>query len=128
MSYITQTDYEIYTKESLKIEKSEFVYLASRASDVIDSLTRYKIHVLGFEKLNAFQAAQVKKAVCAEIQFLEQRGGAAALGDEVSGSVTIGKFSYSTGGNQSKTQNALPIAPLVKGFLMPTGLLYSGIQ
>lgn len=130
MAYINKSEYNAFLGVATTLSDADFGYLSDRASDVIDALTMYKITAAGgIDSLPPFVQEQVKKAVCAQTQTLDERGGVAAVIGEAGESVTIGKFSYSKqGGGKEKTVNGLPVSPLVEGYLFPTGLLYGGIS
>ena len=118
--YITREEFAEYSP--LEIPSDEFRVLASRASDVVDVLTLYAIESEGgVEALPLLDRVQVKKAVCAEVQYLYEQGGLDAFDY---GSVSIGKFSASGAGVQRVS--GLPVAPLVIPYLSKTGLTYRG--
>lgn len=75
----------------------------------------------------------VKKAICAEISYLETLGGINAVNSKQDLQKTsesyAGAYSYSISSKQQsaiKYINGIPCAPLVEVYLANTGLLYSG--
>lgn len=111
-------DYNFYRIEyqGEEIDPAEFNRLAKRSYDLIMSLHQ------GEETDN------VKKAECAQIEFLYKNGGIDALvGNDKSQFVSesIGGYSYSKGNNSSGLRyvNGLPIAPLVWLYIRRGGVV-----
>lgn len=133
MAYIDQAFFSTYS--STLIPEAQFPMLAERASDMIDIITSDQITASGgISSLNAVIQARVKKAVAAQLDMLWTLGGSAALADPQAGTVTsesLGKYNYSTQkapGQGVDMLQGVAIAPLVRGYLRPTGLLFQGIQ
>lgn len=133
MGYVTYTEFGAYTNTSIPTE--EFDVLNERASEIIDDYTFYRVNVKGLSEFTTFQQEQFKKAVMAQIEFMYLNGGVDSYtgNDSINQGFTIGKFSLN-GTNQNSNSNAnieylngLPIAPMVRRYLRPTGLLYSGV-
>lgn len=129
MAYIDKTYFNEYT--TADIDDSEFAILAERASDIIDMLTMNKIGLAGglTALLSPVQAA-VKKATAAQVETLYAQGGVEAVNgnaDTNTGSVTIGKFSMTGGSSGLELINGIPVSPLVRSYLLYTGLMYRGI-
>lgn len=127
MGYIVKADFTAFTP-STTIADSELNEIIERASDVIDSLTMYKIvNAGGLNNFPAFTQTLVKKAVCAQVMYMFNNG---YKGDATVSNVSIGSFSYTSGTaeNQSDKVNKLDLAPYVRGYLLPTGLLYRGVM
>jgi hypothetical protein len=130
MGYI---DYTYYKKEykGLEIEENEFPRLATRAEEVIDELTGYKLKSTGvaLDALPIFIAAQVKKATAAQVEYLSLQGNGTEHGESDISSVSIGSFSYSEGQNPERLgRDERRTSPAVTGHLVPTGLLYKGLR
>ena len=109
-------DYNFYRIEYQceEIDPVEFNRLAKRSYDLIMSLYQ------GEETDN------VKKAECAEIEFLSKNGGIDALnGNDKSQftSESIGGYSYSRSSNGLQYVNGLPIAPLVWLYIRKRGVV-----
>ena len=68
----------------------------------------------------------VKKAVCAQIEYLDANGGSDLDNGAEIQSATLGKFNYSrsTGANGSTEQSRF--SPRAERILWPTGLTYRG--
>lgn len=133
MAYIEYTDYTAYSTQA--IDEASFPQFAEVASTLIDAITHNRINLWGgLVALPIFVQGAVKKAVCAEVQTLAYSEGdpVAAVEDSFTNeyqSETLGKYSYSKKNTMSEdveTFNGVPISPLVRPYLLPTGLLFSG--
>jgi len=125
--YVTYAEYiDFGFKE---VDQLEFDRLAKRASDVIDSITNYKLNIGTLDTFHAFIQTQVKKATSAQIEYFALNGGTDVISSRDSNNVKIGNFSYSDGYNKSKSDsNSDEYVPkVVRDYLVPTGLLYNGI-
>lgn len=70
---------------------------------------------------------RIKKAVCAQIEYLDANGGSELDNGSGLSGATLGKFSYSgasSGANGSTEQSH--ISPRAERLLWPTGLTYRG--
>lgn len=70
-------------------------------------------------------------AVCAQADYISENGGISALSESNSGgSVSLGKFSYSTGSGGSSEGGGplLSLCPQAVSLLEATGLLYKGVS
>lgn len=124
MAYIDRADYALFSSGA--DIPGDFNALVSRSEDMIDQLTQYRIKAQGFENLAPFVQAQVKKAVCAQCEYILNSGGLESVNGGGSQSVTIGKFSVS--GFTSAQQGSCAVSPLAVQYLAPTGLLYTGMD
>lgn len=73
MAYADAAYYRDVYQGSL-IPQEELDKALERASDHIDCLTYNRIVAQGFDNLTEFQQEQIKKAVCAQAEFLHQYG------------------------------------------------------
>ena len=122
MAYITYEDYMHYGA-SFEILEDEFPTLAERASDIIDEITMYKLQKGVFDVLTDYDKKQVKRATCAQLEFLYYNGVDSAFNGSINGSYHIGSTSITrdTGNGNSR------VSPLAYKLLFPTGLLYRGV-
>lgn len=120
-------DYQFYTDEFKGVSLSEdaFNNLAGRASDLIDQVTKYKIEDIGFDNLYPAFQQRVKKATAAQVEFMHVNGGVVAMQSSDASNVTIGKFSYATGGSDKGMAKSISDSALA--YLNSTGLLYRGV-
>ena len=98
--------------------------LLDRASDIVRQQTLYRLDDI--DSLPRFMQENVKKAVCAQAEFIDLNGGLDTLNSAGTASFTIGKFSMS-GGTSGNGSNRSPSAsPLMLSYLEAVGLLYRG--
>lgn len=102
--------------------------LLSRAADVVNN----SIYLTGLtvETIPEVLRTAVYKAVCAQADYIEYNGGVAAMSDNGDmSSVSLGKFSYSSGAQgSSSAKSAVQLCEQAVGYLRPTGLLYRGVR
>lgn len=124
MTYIDRADYALFSG-CMDIPEN-FDAIASRSEDTIDQLTQYRIRAQGFDSLAPFARDQIKKAVCAQCEYILNSGGLESVNGGGAQSMTIGKFSVS--GAASTEQSGGAISPQALQYLAPTGLLYAGMD
>lgn len=98
--------------------------LLDRASDIVRQHTLYRLDDV--DSLPFFIRDNVRKAVCAQAEFIDQNGGLDALNSTGTASFSIGKFSMSAdsaGGGSGRSPAA---SPLMLSYLEAVGLLYRG--
>lgn len=125
MSYV---DYDYY-KETFRgesVDPADFPSLCERAGELIEELTLYRLTPMTFLAMPKETQETVKKAVCAQIEYLDANGGSDLDNGSGIQSATLGKFSYSgsAGANGSTEQSR--ISPRAERLLWPTGLTYRG--
>ena len=128
MPYLT---YEEYIDLGFpEIDEQEFNRLLSKASDVVDSVTRSFYKFNDIESDVPFRREQFKKAVAAQIQYFYDMGGTSSHELNEPGTVTIGRTTVSSGSRNSTSQddskNKL-VSDDVYMYLQGTGLLYRGL-
>ena len=110
--------------------ESDLSALLERASDIVRQNCTYVIDDI--EKLPSFMQEDLKKAVCAQVEFMEMNGGIEGFsgGNFSSGSgFSIGKFSMSDGnssGNSVSGKISGRNSPDMLAYLEAAGLLYRG--
>lgn len=125
-------DLAYYTTAYMGQEASEcdFPALEARAEDVIGMMTRWTVTADTFATLSAVNQMLVKKAICAQLDWLAANGLDALSGGSLAeNGFTVGKVSVN-GAMQMPTQNELKkgklaayIAPLALAYLEQTGLM-----
>lgn len=126
-------DYEFYkTNFDSSISEETFNKLNMQSQPVIEYLTRCSEEMLlsYSEHLD-----NIKKAICAEIFYVNQNGGVSVFNGESKNLLTsesyAGSYSYSKQDNKAleniKYINGVPVAPMVNIYLGNTGLLYAGV-
>lgn len=126
MALVTQAFYaDTYLGEP--IAAADFPRLDARAEDLILGLIK-KTEAQA-EALAAPVLLLVRKAVCAQIEYLNEYGiGVAVYGKEAGGGFTVGKVSVHEGSGTAAASGARSmIAPAVYVYLEQTGLLYPGV-
>lgn len=123
MTYIDRADYALFSG-CMDIPEN-FDAIASRSEDTIDQLTQYRIRAQGFDSLAPFARDQIKKAVCAQCEYILNSGGLESANGGGAQSMTIGKFSISGPASQPV---GCAVSPLAIQYLALTGLLYTGMD
>lgn len=104
----------------------DFPSLRDRAEEIIEEMTMYRVTPVAFLVMPEDTQERIKKAVCAQIEYLDANGGSEMDNGADLQSAGLGKFSYSkvSGGDGSSSQSIY--APRAQRLLFPTGLLYRG--
>lgn len=125
MPYVTREYYKnAFMGEP--VEDADFPGLLMRAEEIIENLLMYRVSESNLTGFPLCTQERIKKAVCAQVEYLDANGGSDMdTGAELQ-SAGLGKFNYtkvsSSGGN---TQQSI-YAPRAMRILSPTGLLYRG--
>lgn len=131
MAYIDVDFYREFTHDE-ETPFEDIGPLLDRCSDIVEQLCLYQIGDLSLH--NQPTQTQIKKATATLVEYLVSNGGADALINGVStygGSIRIGDFSYGDGRvNSTDTMGTgdARVSKAVRDYLLPTGLLYSGIR
>lgn len=125
MPYVTE-DYYNGTFHGEPVDNTDFPSLSERASELVEEMTMYRLTPITILAMPEDVQERVKKAVCAQIEYLDANGG----GDMDNGndlqSAGLGKFNYTkASGTGGSTQQSV-YAPRAVRLLAPTGLLYRG--
>ncbi len=123
--YVDETYYKD-TFHGEPVDPADFQALCERAGELIEELTLYRLTPVTFLAMPENVQNLVKKAVCAQIEYLDANGGADLDNGVGIQSATLGKFSYSgsAGANGSTEQSRF--SPRAERILWPTGLTYQG--
>lgn len=98
--------------------------LLDRASDIVRQHSLYRLDDIS--ALPFFMQDNVKKAVCAQAEFIDANGGLDSLNSGGTASFTIGKFSMSGGAAGNGSNRSPAASPLMLSYLEAVGLLYRG--
>lgn len=125
MAYVDEKYYND-TFHGEPVASADFPSLCERAGEMIEELTLYRLTPLTLLAMPEDTQEIVKKAVCAQIEYLDANGGADLDNGVGIQSATLGKFSYSgsAGANGSTEQSRF--SPRAERILWPTGLTYRG--
>lgn len=125
MSYVDSKFYhEVYKGES--VNDTDFPSLLDRAEELVEEMAMYRLTPITFSAMPEDVQLRVKKAVCAQIEYLDANGGSDMDNGVDMQSASLGKFSYSSGGSAEGEASQSLYAPRAQRLLAPTGLLYRG--
>ncbi len=125
--YITETYYND-TFKGEPVDSADFPSLCGRAEEIVEEMTMYRVSDKTFLSFSEEVQERIKKAVCAQIEYLEANGGSEMDNGADLQSAALGKFNYtkSAGANGSTAQSIY--SPRALRILLPTGLMYRGGQ
>lgn len=98
--------------------------LLERSFDIVQQHTLYRLDDIS--KLPNFMQENIKKAVCAQAEYINANGGLEWLDSGGIASFSIGKFSMSGGSSGSGSSSQQTAAPTMLAYLEAVGLLYRG--
>jgi hypothetical protein len=128
VALVTQSFYlETFYGEAISPE--DFARYETRAEDLVLSVIKRSADAAA--SLPEATLLQVRKAICAEIEYLFEYGvGVAVYGKEAGGGFTVGKVSVTNGGGRSKAAEGARsmIAPAVYVYLEQTELLNPAVS
>lgn len=125
MGYVDQVYYD-KTFQGEPVDNTDFPTLCLRASEIIEELTMYRITPVTILAMPELVQDKVKRAVCAQIEYLDANGGADMDNGADLQSAGLGKFNYSKSAGASGSTEQSIYAPRAQRILFPTGLLYRG--
>lgn len=125
MPYVT-SDYYNNTLRWESVDDTDFSSLYERAVEIIEEMTMYRLNEESFINMPPDIQERIKRAVCAQIEYLDANGGSDLDNGSNLQSASLGKFNYSktTGSDESSKQSVY--SPRAQRILYPTGLLYRG--
>ena len=123
MAYVTE-EYYSGTFKGEQVVSADFPALEARAAELVEEMTMYRVTPITILVMPDQIQERIKKAVCAQIEYMDANGGSDMDNGDDLQSAGLGKFNYtkSSGGN---SQQSL-YAPRAQRILVPTGLLYRG--
>lgn len=125
MSYVT-LEYYAVTFLGEPVDDADFPSLCIRAEEIVEEMTMYRLTPLTFLAMSEDVQERVKKAVCAQIEYLDANGGSDLDNGAGLQSASLGKFSYTKASGASGSTEQSVYAPRAYRYLAPTGLLYRG--
>lgn len=120
---------ETYYKDTFcgePVDPADFQALCERAGELIEELTLYRLTPVTFLAMPKTVQELVKKAVCAQIEYLDTNGGADLDNGEGIQSAALGKFNYSRSAGANGSAEQSRFSPRAERILWPTGLTYRG--
>lgn len=124
MAYVTQ-EYYNKTFQGEPVSDADFPFLCARAEEIIEELTRYRVNSLTISTYSPGVQEAVKRAVCAQIEYLDANGGSDLDNGADLQSAGLGKYNYTRATSASGSEQSV-YAPRAKRILYPTGLLFRG--
>lgn len=125
MAYIDEAFYN-NTFHGEPVDSADFPSLSMRAGEIVEEMTMYRLTPATFLAMPEVTQDRVRKAVCAQVEYLEANGGSDMDNGSDLQSAGLGKFNYSkSAGAGGSTKQSL-YAPRASRYLLPTGLLYRG--
>lgn len=125
MSYITE-DYYNSTLKGEPVDSADFPKLCDMAEEIIEQMTMYRINSSSFKTMPEDTQERVKKAICAQIEYLDANGGSDMENGADLQSVSLGRFNYSKSASSNGSTQQSIYSPRAQRILFPTGLLYRG--
>lgn len=122
MPYVDETYYND-TFHGEPVDSADFPSLCLRAEEIVEEMTMYRLIPTSYLAMPEDIQERVKKAVCAQVEYLSANGGSDMDNGADLQSAALGKFNYTQSGNGNG--QAL-YAPRAQRILFPTGLLYRG--
>lgn len=116
-----------YYYDTLKGEPiDDFPSLRDRAEEIIEEMTMYRVTPVTFLVMPEDTQERIKKAVCAQIEYLDANGGSDMDNGVDIQSAGLGKFNYSRASGSDGNSSQSIYAPRAQRLLFPTGLLHRG--
>lgn len=125
MSYVDK-DYYNETYHGEPVDSADFPSLCDRAGELVEEMTLYRLTPVTFLAMPEDVQEKVKKAVCAQIEYLNANGGSDLDNGSGIQSATLGKFSYSGSAGSNGSTEQSRFSPRAERLLWPTGLTYRG--
>lgn len=125
MKYVTE-DYYNETFHGEPVDDADFHSLSERASEIVEEMTMYRVTPVTILAMPEDVQERVKKAVCAQIEYLDANGGSDMDNGNDLQSASLGKFNYTKASSASGSTQQSKYAPRALRILAPTGLLYRG--
>lgn len=125
MAYVT-LEYYLNDFHGEPVQETDFPSVAERAAEIIEELCMYRIQESNMDRYSPDIKECIKKAMCAQIEYLDANGGSEMDNGADIQSAGLGKFNYTRASGNSGNQAQPIYAPRAKRILAPTGLLYRG--
>lgn len=105
------------------IESEDFTGLQERAAEIVEEMTMYRISEQMLPSLPEELQERIRKAVCAQMEFLDANGGSEVDNGMDMQSASLGRFSYTRASGVEGGSVSSCYSPRAKRILAPTGLL-----
>lgn len=125
MSYVT-LGYYLDTFHGESVDAADFPGLLERAEEIVEEMTMYRVTPVTFASMPEDVQDRIRRAVCAQIEYLDANGGSEMDNGIGLQSAGLGKFSYTAAAGAGGNATQSIYAPRAQRILMPSGLLYRG--
>ena len=125
MAYVT-SDYYLNDFHGEEVQEDDFPSLEERAAEIIEELCMYRIKESNMESYSPDIQERIKKAICAQIEYLDANGGSEMDNGADIQSAGLGKFNYTKASGTAGNQGQSIYSPRAWRILAPTGFLYRG--
>lgn len=125
MSFVDK-DYYVDTFHGESVSDADFPSLLERATEIVEEMCSYRISESCLAKYPQEVQERFKKAICAQIEYLDANGGSDMDNGVNLQSAGLGKFNYSRAADGNGNSSQSIYAPRAWRYLVPTGLLYRG--
>lgn len=125
MPYVDEAYYS-NTFHGEPVDPADFPSLCLRAEEIVEEMTMHRLTPTSYRAMPEDIQERVKKAVCAQIEYLDANGGADLDNEAGLQSAGLGKFNYSLAAGSNGSSGQSVYAPRARRLLFPTGLLYRG--
>ena len=125
MPYVTQ-EYYNDTFHGEPVANADFPSLLERAAEIVEEMCMYRISESNLNKYCSDTQERIKKAVCAQIEYLDANGGSEMDNGTDLQSAGLGKFNYTKSSGATGSTEQSIYSPRAQRILTPTGLLYRG--
>lgn len=123
---LIDSEYYLVTYQGEPVDDANFPFLLRRAEDAVGALTRFQVQEDNFDQLPPIVRTLYKKAICAQIEYLQEIGTNAAITGEngMANGFTVGKVHIGgASGRKAAVQSSVLIAPAAVAYLEQTGLI-----
>ena len=125
MPYVT-LDYYNDTFHGEPVDKADFPALLDRAAEIVEEMCMYRISEGNMDKYGLDTQERIKKAVCAQVEYLDANGGSEMDNGSDLQSAGLGKFNYTKSSGATGSTEQSIYSSRAQRILAPTGLLYRG--
>lgn len=108
------------------VDDADFPSLLERASEIVEEMCMYRIKPELMDAYGTEIQNRIKKAVCAQIEYMDANGGSDMDNGTDLQSAGLGKFSYTKSSGITGSSKQSLYSPRSMRILAPTGLLYRG--
>lgn len=108
------------------VDNADFPSFLERASEIVEEMCMYRIKPELMDAYGTEIQNRIKKAVCAQIEYMDANGGSDMDNGTDLQSAGLGKFSYTKSSSNTGSSKQSVYAPRAMRILAPTGLLYRG--